>query len=972
MPRLAKQVAEKARKAFDTARAAGYSVKEACDIAGVSGRTGRRWATEIPKEAVAPTGTDLGTIFIGREEDLNALSQRFADGRRLVTLLGPPGVGKTRLATEWLKQRAAPLEDAPGIFCDLREVESASDLVAVVANDLGVQLNDATSPAQAIGSVLAARGPLVLVLDNFEQLVDSGAATVGQWLEQAPALRILTTSRRILRLRAEVVFELSPLAIPSDDDDIETAWSVPAVRVLWARAQSTEPQLQLDEATQANLAACAQHLQGLPLALELAAARLASVDTRTLRDQLAKSHLSLASPWRDTDPRHATLERAIEGSWRLLSPSEQAILAQLTVFRGSFTLDAAQAVVRVRGGTPTSIEQGINTLREASLVRVVDARGESRRYQLFEAVREYASLRIRGRAQHDGCERHAEYFLHFGERWTERLPYHEGVVARSHLANDLENLRGAFEWLIECDTDHSHRLRMGVVLHETLVSWLPTGAAEIATRTLRAVGTHAAAHQTLVIGLRIRLGASLRMTGRCDEAEQSLRSARSDIERFAGQNHGEACALRAAHSLELGRLRHLQSRMREARQLFTRCVKQAKECGQRSTEAWAHRELSEVLAEAFADRAAFEHYRRAIEGFRELGDTAGEMEARYGFALDRWFLEDEDPKTEFEQQLESAECDDDRSAIAHLTFGLGIRALLLDDADRARALLESASSRAEQAGLQLLRAGTLLARGLAFDLIGDGSCATSLIAEAIDAYASMQNRRHEALAHLFRSGALARAARLHEAEDEMDRAASLLDAREDIRFPHLIDLHIANIEVERAGICFQSGEPEKGNRLLDSVRTREKNAETEPVSAEVVVPIIHCCKEAVLCLRLLRSRRQEIEGLRSQVRFDAEGAWFETGSTPRTTIHGSPVLQKLLHALIAQRLTAPGSSVSADKLVSLCWPGERMSHASGLRRVRNLVYRLRSAGLEGTLVTGSEGGYLLNPDVPISVESEPS
>ena len=356
-----KEARAHARSVFARHYAKSRDSRAAARAAGVSDRTGRRWRNELATPSAADRTVRAVpaevTSFVGRDADLDRLDSLFADGSRLVTVVGSPGIGKTRLGQRFLARQDPGTAVA---FCDVRDATSPEDLCVELSRSLGIQLADGQGQADlvsAVGQALAARGRCLVALDNFEQLVARAATCVSAWLHAAPELRLLITSRRVLRLEAEHVHELPPLALPQGEED----WSNASMQLFYERAVRVDPTLQRDAVTAAYTLPLVRRLEGIPLAIELAASQLRRLALGELLQRLETHVIELANNSRDVCQRHATLRRALGGSWQLLTPLERHILAQLTVFHGGFTSAAAEAVVDCGGERGTRLRSSIAT-----------------------------------------------------------------------------------------------------------------------------------------------------------------------------------------------------------------------------------------------------------------------------------------------------------------------------------------------------------------------------------------------------------------------------------------------------------------------------------------------------------------------------------------------------------------------------------------------------------------------------------
>ncbi|WP_223646224.1 adenylate/guanylate cyclase domain-containing protein [Corallococcus sp. EGB] len=390
--------------------------------------------------------------LVGRAEELDTLRQWMSEGARLITILGPGGMGKTRLATHFGAQESDAGTWEGGVWrCDLEEARTEGDLCHAVGRALGVPLTadgDGSMPAERLGCALAGCGDVLVILDNVEQVVRHVPGTLGRWRVLAPRARFLVTTREALRLPGERVLDLAPLGLPDPD---ETRWDVilrsDAVRLFVQRACEARGDFILSDAEAPRVADIVRQLDGIALAIELAAARVSVLGVEQLRERLSKRFDLLRMGRRDAPARQATLQGTIDWSWNLLEPAERAALAQCSVFRGGFTLEAAEAVLVLPEGAPDVLEV-IHSLRSQSLIcaREVDAPGCFLRLGLYESIREYAAMRLRELGDVAACEaRHADTYLQVAGRLSERVQKTGGATALRRLALERENLLAACE-----------------------------------------------------------------------------------------------------------------------------------------------------------------------------------------------------------------------------------------------------------------------------------------------------------------------------------------------------------------------------------------------------------------------------------------------------------------------------------------------------------------------------------------------
>jgi predicted ATPase/DNA-binding SARP family transcriptional activator len=324
------------------------------------------------------------TQFVGRAAELATAAELLAS-HRFVTLTGVGGVGKTRLALE--VARRAIGDHVDGVFLvDLAPVVDAARVASAIGGPIGVQEQPRQSPLEALTAAIRDRR-LLLVLDNCEHLAAPVADVVTHLLQASPGLRILATSREILGGPGEVDLAVQPLALPRSDDP-EAIRSSDAVQLFLQRVREARPSVREDAAALATAAKICADLDGLPLAMELAAARARALSLAEIASHLADRYRFLVSWRRITPARHRTLREAMEWSYQLLAPAEQELLAATSVFAGGFTLRAA-AEVCLEGDEDAALA-GLQRLVEASLL-IADTGVEPTRYRLLETVRQYAA-----------------------------------------------------------------------------------------------------------------------------------------------------------------------------------------------------------------------------------------------------------------------------------------------------------------------------------------------------------------------------------------------------------------------------------------------------------------------------------------------------------------------------------------------------------------------------------------------------
>jgi predicted ATPase len=617
---------------------------------------------EKPAKQVETRPTNLPvqrTGFVGRDKEVKAAQELLLRPEvRMVTVTGPGGIGKTRLAVE---VASGLVERFPGgiHFVSLSPLNDPGLIASAIVQTLGLRGAAAQSPLEILKENLqdSGRTPMLLLLDNFEHLVEA-APVVAELLVMGPNLKILVTSRAALHLYGEYEFPVPPLALPDPRSmpPVEVLLRFPAVALFVQRAAAARRDFALNrENAHAVIEICAR-LDGLPLAIELAAARVKVLSPSSMLTRLASRLQLLTGGARDLPQRQQTLRGAMDWSHDLLSAAEQKLFRRLSAFVGGCNLEGAEAVCDTRGDLDLDLLDGMASMVDKSLVQQIEpAKGESR-FVMLETIREYALEKLQASGEEPLTKRaQAAYCLVLAEEGAGEQSGAKGAEWLGRFAFEHDNFRAALEWLTETG-DAEWGLRLGTALfhfwemreylaegRDRLGKLLQLAGAAAPTkarsRALFAAGVLAieqgdyAAAETLVresldiarqLGDKQGAAVSLNALGVSARDRGDVQVARSLLEESLSlwRESGDQKAVARALS-NLANVAKLQGDYAGARSLYAECLAIFQKIEDRTGVAWSMNYQGDVARDQGDSAAALQLYEQCIAIFRELGDRWG-------------------------------------------------------------------------------------------------------------------------------------------------------------------------------------------------------------------------------------------------------------------------------------------------------------------------------------------------------------
>ncbi len=640
--------------------------------------TGSIW---LPIKEIPNNLPRQSTSFLGRERERGELKALLAM-TRLVTLLGMGGLGKTRLSIQVAMELLGRFPDGVW-FLDLAPLRDPDLVVSETAQVLGLREEPGRPLLQTVCAHLKTL-KVLFVVDNCEHMIHACAALASAILKAAPEVRMITSSREALRVPGEQAYPIMPLPVPSKEDSLETLAGLTAVRLFVERAQQHKPSFELNEREAPAVAELVARLEGIPLALELAAARVRALTVADINVRLKDRYKLLTGGGRVLEERQQTLRALVDWSYDMLNGEEQAVLQRLSVFIGGFDLEAAEHVCSAEPIEPFDVLDLLASLVEKSLV-MMESHGDTSRYRMLETISDYAREKlVLGGSAPEIAARHCEHYFSLAKQTNKGLQGPEQARWVSLMETELDNTRAALALALSGGVDAIIAVKIAVAMQSF---WTLRGYSSEGRNAVRAaLALPEVQASAMAQGYALYVGAAL-ATSQSDHAEaQQMLETCLALSRQGGDAADTAATLSTLALARFGRgdaedaLRDEQ----EALQLF-------RDSKHRVGEAVAMLHIGQFLTHLGDETAARTHLEQGLALARQIKHQEVEAECelvlgKLAFMHEQYTL----AARHFERSLGVCQASGDKHGEASAQWWQGKLALQVDDMAAAQPLLNAA------------------------------------------------------------------------------------------------------------------------------------------------------------------------------------------------------------------------------------------------------------------------------------------
>lgn len=861
----------------------------------------------------------LRTRFIGRTRELQRVRDLFDRGHRLVTIWGTGGAGKTRLALHY-----AAAQNIPWTFCDLSHARTLDTMFTLVASDLelGIQSPSASEEnIRELGKRIRARGAELFIFDNFEQLTEVAATVIAEWLELAPEARFLVTSREKLSLSAEAGMELAPMAVPAVNEDPQAIARAESVELFMDRVQLYRPELALTEDNAAKIRDLIDRVEGLPLAIELAAARYDALGIDGVMRRISEPMTFLVRGPRDAPARHATLRNAIAWSWELLDAHEQRALAECSIFCGGFFAEAAEEILTAP--PDRSILELLEALRSKSLLRAespAEASGEMR-FSMFASIRDFSLEQLRASGAPEKTRaRHASYYTRLGEEFGLGINGPAAAKNMSALSIERENLLA----VIESAPEKELALRALLALEPLYSSQGPNGTyLRLCESKLSEIRLEDVDAQLYLQALRSR-GRTHHVLGHVERAREDLRAASAIAEKIGSSlAQGQLCT-------DLGALHHRVRELPEALEYYQRALAIHRAGKHDSEEGRVLGVIGAVHHDAKRFEEARPHYQSALALFQKVQHRR--LEGRF-------------------------------------LANLGVLEQELGELEDARASYDRALLALREVGDRRLEAITLGNLGVLEHRAGAHEAARAHHLRAIAMLQKVGDPRSEALALARLGGVVATLGELPAARARLAEAEQISAHIGDPITEEIVRLHRGFLEIALSLDAWVRGLADEAIEHAQNARGKIARARTRTRGPSLYETSDDARSTVAILERLLAGLEvwsEDVGVLPEDALILGPGArtFRPPGGGEWVDFRRRQPLRKLLLCLVEQLRAKPGLGLPLEVLVEKAWPGEKIQSEAAANRLYVALASLRKFGLKECLLSRDDG-YLLAPETRV-------